>query len=194
MKARRASRERKTRETSVSVRLNLEGEGRARISTGIPFLEHMLESMARHGRFDLEIEARGDLKHHLAEDVFIALGEALSQALGEKAGILRFGEAAVPMDEVLVLVAVDLSGRPYFSSNLTFSQKRVEGVESELFPHLLRSLSSSGRFTLHVLVLREGEDHHKLEATFKALGLALSRAWSIGRGTGVPSTKGVLDG
>jgi imidazoleglycerol-phosphate dehydratase len=184
---------RETRETSVSVKLRLDGRGRVETSTGISFLDHMLETMAKHGRFDLEVKARGDLKHHVAEDVFITLGEAMLKALGEKRDISRFGEAAVPMDETLVLVALDLSGRPYFGSNLKFSQKKVEDLETEMIPHLLRTLSSSGRLTLHVWVIQEGEDHHKIEATFKALGIALSRAWSV-RGGGIPSTKGTLNG
>jgi imidazoleglycerol-phosphate dehydratase len=190
---REASCTRKTRETSVSVRLRLDGRGRSEISTGISFLDHMLETMAKHGRFDLEVKARGDLKHHVAEDVFITLGEAMLRALGEKKNISRFGEAVVPMDEALVLVALDLSGRPYFGSNLRFSQKKVEDLETEMIPHLLRTLSSSGRLTLHVWVIQEGEDHHKVEAAFKALGRALSQAWSVRRG-GIPSTKGTLDG
>jgi imidazoleglycerol-phosphate dehydratase len=177
----------------VSVRLRLDGRGRSEISTGISFLDHMLETMAKHGRFDLEVKARGDLKHHVAEDVFITLGEAMLRALGEKKNISRFGEAVVPMDEALVLVALDLSGRPYFGSNLRFSQKKVEDLETEMIPHLLRTLSSSGRLTLHVWVIQEGEDHHKVEAAFKALGRALSQAWSVRRG-GIPSTKGTLDG
>jgi imidazoleglycerol-phosphate dehydratase len=184
---------RKTKETSISVKVNLDGAGESKISTGILFLNHMLEVMAKHGRFDLEIEATGDLKHHIAEDVFITLGEAVLKALGEKRGICRFGEAIVPMDEVLVLTAVDLSGRPYFSSNLKFSQKKVEDLETEMVPHLLRTFSSSARFTLHVLVMQDGEDHHKAEAVFKSLGIALSRAWNL-CGRGIPSTKGKIDG
>jgi len=184
---------RKTKETSISVKVNLDGTGESKISTGILFLDHMLETMAKHGRFDLEIKATGDLKHHIAEDVFITLGEAILKALGEKRGICRFGEAIVPMDEVLVLTAVDLSGRPYFSSNLKFSQKKVEDLETEMVPHLLRTFSSSARFTLHVLVMQDGEDHHKAEAVFKSLGIALSRAWNL-CGRGIPSTKGKIDG
>ncbi len=190
---REASCARETRETSVSVKLKLDGLGRSKISTGISFLDHMLETMARHGRFDLEVKACGDLKHHVAEDVFITFGEAMLKALGEKSDISRFGEAVVPMDEVLILVALDLSGRPHFASNLKFSQKKVEDLETGMIPHLLRTLSSSGRLTLHVWVMQEGEDHHKVEAAFKALGIALSRAWSL-RGGGIPSTKGTLNG
>jgi len=129
----------------------------------------------------------------VVEDVFITLGEAMLRALGEKRGIQRFGEAVVPMDEALVLVAVDLSGRPYFATNLKFSQKKVEDLETEMVTHVLRTFSSSARFTLHVLILQEGEDHHKIEAVFKALGIALSRAWSLCGGE-VPSTKGKIDG
>lgn len=182
---------RKTKETSVNVRIKLKGRGKTRVSTGVTFLNHLIESMAKHGGFDLEIEAKGDLRHHISEDVFLSLGEAVNRALGKRRNIKRFGWAVVPMDEVLVLVSVDLGGRPFFSHNLKFRQKKLEDIETEMIPHLLRSFSATGRFALHVLVLRDGDDHHKAEAVFKALGIALSNAWSPSR-TGTPSTKGII--
>ncbi len=186
---RRAELTRRTKETWVSVELELDGKGKTEVSTGVRFLNHMLESMTRHAGFDLKLKAEGDLKHHVVEDVFICLGQALLQALGEKRDIWRFGEATVPMDDALVLVSVDLSGRSYFQSNAKFTKRKLEDLEADLIEHGLRSFASFGRFNLHVLVLRKGEDHHQAEAIFKALGLALCRASTRRPGVGIPSTK-----
>jgi imidazoleglycerol-phosphate dehydratase len=184
---------RKTKETEVEVRLNIDGTGKAKVDTTIKFLNHLLESFAKHGSFDLELRARGDLEHHIAEDSMIALGEALEKALGSKAGIERMNDAVVPMDDALVMVAVDLSGRAFPDIEAEFAKKRLDDLSSDLIVHLLQTLATNGRFNLHVKVLRGRNDHHKAEAIFKAVGVALSRAAAkSGRRRGVPSTKGVI--
>jgi imidazoleglycerol-phosphate dehydratase len=190
---RRAKVRRKTKETDVGVELNLDGGGEARVDTGIRFLDHLLSSFAKHGCMDLALRARGDLPHHVAEDAMIALGEALYKALGKKIGIERMGDATVPMDDSLALVAVDLSGRAYPEIEVSFGKRRLDDLSSDLVPHLLQTLAVSGRFNLHVRVLRGRNDHHKAEAVFKALGVALRRAAArLPRRRGVPSTKGVI--
>jgi imidazoleglycerol-phosphate dehydratase len=188
---------RQTRETCVEVTLNVDGSGRADIATGIGFLDHMLESLARHARFDLTLKAEGDLhvdQHHTAEDVGISLGQALDRALGERRGIRRFGDAAVPLDEALAHVAVDLGGRPWASIDLPFRNAMVGGLSTEMIPHLLHSLAVDGRFALHVRLLAGDNDHHRAEASFKALARALDDATRLDpRLQGeVPSTKGVI--
>jgi imidazoleglycerol-phosphate dehydratase len=183
--------ERKTRETRVVVSLNLDGKGEAKVDTGIRFLDHLLSHLARHGGFDLEVRAKGDLAHHVAEDVMIVLGQCLDRVLGNKEGIRRMGDAIVPMDETLVMVSVDLSGRGYSSLEMKLGSKKVEDLEADLLEHLLQTFAANGKFNLHVQVLRGNNDHHKAEATFKALGLALGEACSR-KGKGIPSTKGVL--
>jgi imidazoleglycerol-phosphate dehydratase len=184
---------RKTKETAVEVRINLDGSGKARVDTGIKFLDHLLSSFAKHGCIDLELRARGDFEHHIAEDAMIALGEAIERALGKKAGIQRMGDAVVPMDDALVLAAVDLSGRAYPDIEARFSKRRLDDLSSDMVGHMLEALATNGRFNLHVRVLRGKNDHHKAEAIFKALGVALARASSkSSRRRGVPSTKGVL--
>jgi imidazoleglycerol-phosphate dehydratase len=188
---------RQTRETCVEVRLNLDGSGHAEIATGIGFLDHMLDSLARHARFDLTLKAEGDLhvdQHHTAEDVGISLGQALDQALGERRGIRRFGDAAVPLDEALAQVAIDLGGRPWASIDLPFRGTMIGGLSSELIPHLLHSFATDGRFALHVRLLAGENDHHRAEATFKALARALDDATRPDPrlGDAVPSTKGVI--
>jgi imidazoleglycerol-phosphate dehydratase len=188
---RRSRMERKTRETKVLVSLNLDGKGEAEVDTGIRFLDHLLSHLAKHGGFDLEVRAEGDLAHHVAEDVMIVLGQCLDRALGNKGGIRRMGDAIVPMDETLVMVSVDLGGRGYSSLEMRLESKKVEDLEAGLLEHLLNTFAVNGRFNLHVQVLRGSNDHHKAEATFKALGLALGEACSR-RGKGIPSTKGVL--
>jgi len=188
---RKSRMERKTGETRVTVSLNLDGKGEAEVNTGIRFLDHLLSHLARHGGLDLEVRAEGDLAHHVAEDVMIVLGQCLDRALGKREGIRRMGDAIVPMDETLVMVSVDLSGRGYSSVEMKLGSKRVEDLEAGLLEHLLNTFAVNGRFNLHVLVLRGENDHHKAEATFKALGLALAEACSR-RGKGIPSTKGVL--
>ncbi|MEM0358966.1 MAG: imidazoleglycerol-phosphate dehydratase HisB [Candidatus Hadarchaeales archaeon] len=182
---------RKTEETEVTVYLDLDGKGRAEVETGIKFLDHLLSHLAKHSGFDLRVKARGDMEHHVAEDVMIVLGQCLEKALGKKEGIRRMGDAIVPMDETLVMVSVDLSGRGYSSVEMKLRSKKVEDLDADLLEHLLQTLAQNGKFNLHVKVLRGRNDHHKAEAVFKALGLALGEACSR-RGRGIPSTKGVL--
>jgi imidazoleglycerol-phosphate dehydratase len=188
---------RETRESRVEVTLNLDGAGRADIATGIGFLDHMLESLTRHARFDLTVKAEGDLhvdQHHTAEDIGITLGQALNQALAERKGIRRFGDATVPLDEALSQVAIDLGGRPYASIDLPFRGAMIGGLSSEMIPHLLQSFALDGRFALHVRLLAGDNDHHRAEATFKALARALDDATRPDPRLGdeVPSTKGVI--
>jgi len=189
---RRARVERKTAETHVEVELDLDGSGRCDVETGFLFLDHMLKTLAFHGSFDLSAKVvEGDLEHHMVEDVGLALGEALSKALGSREGINRFGWAVVPMDEALALVAVDLSGRPSFHAELDLRADYVEDVKSEDLLHFLRSVAEAAEMALHAKVLSGENDHHKVEATFKALALALRQALTISR-SGIPSTKGSL--
>jgi imidazoleglycerol-phosphate dehydratase len=188
---------RQTRETCVEVTLNVDGSGRADITTGIGFLDHMLESLTRHSRFDLTLKAEGDLhvdQHHTAEDVGIGLGQALDRALGARTAIRRFGDAAVPLDEALAQVAVDLGGRGWASIDLPFKNATIGGLSSEMIPHLLQSFAMDGRFGLHVRLLAGDNDHHRAEATFKALARALDDATRPDPrlGDSVPSTKGVI--
>ena len=188
---------RQTRESRVEVTLNLDGSGRGDIATGIGFLDHMLDSLARHARFDLTVRAEGDLhvdQHHTAEDVGISLGQALDKALGERRGIRRFGDATVPLDEALASVAIDLGGRPWASIDLPFAGSTIGGLSTELIPHVLQAFATEGRFALHVRLLAGENDHHRAEATFKALARALDDATRPDpRLQGeVPSTKGVI--
>jgi imidazoleglycerol-phosphate dehydratase len=188
---------RQTRESRVEVELNLDGAGHSDIATGIGFLDHMLDSLTRHSRFDLTVRAEGDLhvdQHHTAEDVGITLGQALDQALGERRAIRRFGDAVVPLDEALAQVAVDLGGRGWASIDVPFRGQMIGGLSAEMIPHLLQSFAMEGRFTLHVRLLAGENDHHRAEATFKALARALDDATRFDPrlGTEVPSTKGVI--
>ena len=188
---------RETRESRVEVLLNIDGSGKADVATGIGFLDHMLDSLARHARFDLTIRAEGDLhvdQHHTAEDVGIALGQALDKALGERRAIRRFGDATVPLDEALAMVAVDLGGRGWASIDLPFNTPAIGGLASEMIPHLLQSFAMDGRLGLHVRLLAGDNDHHRAEATFKALARALDDATRPDPrlGSDVPSTKGVI--
>jgi imidazoleglycerol-phosphate dehydratase len=188
--------ERATTETTVSVRLDIDGGGSARIETGIRFLDHMLELFAHHGGFGLDVRAAGDLDvggHHTVEDIGLALGQALREALGEKRGIRRFGFFLLPMDEALVEVAADLSGRPYFAHNFELSGLRVGDFDAELTSHFFQSLVNEAALTLHIRLVAGNDTHHIVEAVFKgvarALGVACERH---GRDDDVPSTKGVL--
>lgn len=184
---------RKTRETSVDIRLTLEGSGNTDINTGISFLDHMLNSFAKHALFDLSVNASGDVSvddHHTVEDVGIALGSALAKALGDKKGIARFGDARVPMDEALATAAVDISGRSYLAFEAQFSGVKVGDLSTQMAKHFFESLVNNAGITLHMHVTGEN-DHHKIEALFKAFGVAMRRASKIS-GTEVPSTKGVL--
>jgi imidazoleglycerol-phosphate dehydratase len=188
--------ERKTRETTVRVRLDLDGSGRSKVETGLGFFDHMLELVAGHGLFDITVEASGDLQtggHHTVEDVGICLGLALAEAVGDKKGIYRYGNMVVPMDEALVLVALDLSGRPYFAYDGGPVGESIAGFDSSLVAEFFRALANNARMTMHARVLSGGDAHHTIEAVFKAFAKALRQAVSIDpRGTGVPSTKGVL--
>ena len=194
--SRSAQIERKTKETEVRVHLNLDGNGRARISTGISFLNHMLELFARHGLFDLEIECRGDLEiddHHSVEDIAISLGRALKEALGDKAGIARYGEATVPMDEALCRAVVDLSGRFFLVYEVETRRHTIGNFSVELAEHFWRSFAEAARCNLHIDALRGRNTHHILEGTFKATARALRLAVERdARIVGVLSTKGVL--
>ncbi|RMF90149.1 MAG: imidazoleglycerol-phosphate dehydratase HisB [Methanobacteriota archaeon] len=183
---------RKTSETEVQVKLNLDGKGSYRVSTGIGFFDHMLESFARHGSFDLEVTAKGDNEHHIVEDTGIALGEALKKALGDKKGINRFGQAVIPMDEVLILTSVDLSGRAYTSLDVKFRKKKIEDLSAEMIEHFIHSFASEARMNLHIKFLDGRNDHHKAEAIFKSLAIALRMAVAKDATKGLPSTKGVL--
>jgi imidazoleglycerol-phosphate dehydratase len=187
---------RKTKETEVTVELNLDGQGRYEIETGLPFFNHMLELFSRHGLFNLKVLAQGDIEvdaHHTVEDVGICLGCALTEALGDKRGINRYGSMFTPMDESLVLVALDLSGRPYFAYDGGPVGESIAGFDSGLVPEFLRALVNNARMTLHVRVLSGGDTHHTIEAVFKGFGMALRQAVSLDpRTTAVPSTKGVL--
>jgi imidazoleglycerol-phosphate dehydratase len=176
---RQASVERRTQETEILVTLALEGSGRHSVATGIGFLDHILAHVAVHGLLDLTVQASGDLyvdTHHTVEDVALTLGQALDQALGDRSGITRIGSAYVPMDETLAFVAVDLSGRPYGVTEVTWSGPTVGGLPVTLIPHFFESFSVTARANVHARVLYGRDDHHKAEALFKALGRALNSA------------------
>ena len=194
--ARAAEVRRRTKETDVRVRLVLDGGGASQVSTGVAFLDHMLELFARHGLFDLEVECRGDLHiddHHSVEDVAITLGQALAKALGDKAGITRYGEATVPMDEALCRAVVDLSGRFYLVYEVETRRQTIGNFSVELAEHFWRSFAEKLRCNLHIDCLRGRNTHHILEGTFKATARALREAVARDpRVRGVLSTKGVL--
>ncbi len=194
---RKAELTRKTSETDISIRLNLDGTGKTAVSTGIGFFDHMLTAFGRHGLFDLDVQAKGDLHidaHHTVEDVGIVLGQAFTTALGPKHGIARFGQASVPMDEALVDVSADLSGRPYLAWNVAFERPVLGTVDTQLFEEFFRALTGNGLFTLHVRQLAGVNAHHVAEAAFKASARALRAAVTIDpRVAGqIPSTKGVI--
>jgi imidazoleglycerol-phosphate dehydratase len=196
-KGRSASAERTTKETSVRVELTLDGTGTSQVNTGIGFLDHMLDLLARHGRFDLTCRAEGDLKvdaHHTTEDAGIVLGKAFAEALGDKRGIGRFGDARVPMEDSLCAVAVDISGRGFLSYNAEFPAQKVGEFDVELVEEFLRAFCSNAGINVHVDVVRGTNTHHVAEAIFKALARALRAAVAIDPGLGgeVPSTKGTL--
>lgn len=194
-KPRAATTKRESKETRVSLELTLDGSGQQQISTGIKMLDHLLSQMAQHGRFDLIIKASGDDQHHVAEDVAICLGKALGEALGEKRGIVRMGDAAVPMDDAMAAVAVDISGRGYSVLDLSFADNDMLGFATDLIRHFLESLSIEARLNLHARILYGNNDHHKAEALFKALGRALDIATRIDNklADGLPTTKGMLE-
>ncbi|MFO7821424.1 MAG: imidazoleglycerol-phosphate dehydratase HisB [Lentisphaeria bacterium] len=188
---------RETKETSITVTWMLDGSGKAEIATGLPFLDHMLISLARHGAFDLNISARGDLQvdaHHTVEDLGLTMGKALRQALREKRGIVRFGNATVPMDEALARVTLDISGRPHLSYRAEMADNEVGGINVRLFREFFQGLVNSSGLTLHIDLLAGDEVHHSLEAIFKAFSRALANAVRINpESEDVPSTKGSID-
>ncbi len=194
MTDRLATVKRETKETDISLELNIDGRGKSEINTGIPMLDHLLEQVARHGVFDIKLSATGDDQHHLVEDVAICFGKALGEALGEKRGIIRMANATVPMDDALAMVAVDISGRGYTVLELPFSDNDMAGFPTDLVRHFLESLATEARLNLHARVVYGVNDHHKAEALFKALGRALDMATRIDERIGgeLPSTKGLL--
>lgn len=188
---------RKTSETSIDVELNLDGAGRYEISTGIGFLDHMLEQLSRHSLIDLRVKAVGDLhidQHHTSEDTGIAIGEALLEALGEKRGITRYGSALAPMDETLTRCALDISGRPYLVWTVAVTTPKVGEWDSELIEHWFHSFATAAGITLHVETLYGSNNHHIVESCFKALARALRQAVEIDprKADAIPSTKGIL--
>ena len=187
---------RKTKETDIELTLNIDGKGEYDVNTGIGFLDHMLESFAKHGLFDLSVKCEGDLivdSHHTVEDIGIVLGKAIKDALGEKKGITRYGSAILPMDESLVLVSLDLSGRPYFVEDMSFDVDKVGYLDTEMVKEFFYAISYSCGMNLHIQVLRSGNAHHTIEAIFKAFSKALDRATVTDpRIIDVLSTKGSL--
>jgi imidazoleglycerol-phosphate dehydratase len=195
-KPRSVSKSRKTNETDIQVKLNLDGSGKHDIHTGIPFFDHMLAQLARHGQMDLNVAAKGDLEidgHHTVEDVGWVLGQALYEALGDRRGITRFGHAYVPLDEALTRVVVDLSGRPYLVYKAEFKVPRIGDLQAELIEEFLKALVQEGKFNLHVENLYGRNQHHIAETIFKATARALRMATRVDADSSeIPSTKGVL--
>ena len=197
MSERCATVERKTLETLVTVTLNLDGKGKARLNTGLPFLDHMLDQVARHGLLDLEIQASGDLHidgHHTVEDVGITFGQALTKAVGEKKGIRRYGHAYVPLDEALSRVVVDLSGRPGLLFAVEFPRTTIGGFDTELFQEFFQGFVNHAEITLHIDLIRGRNAHHIAETVYKAFGRALRMALESDprNPESIPSTKGIL--
>jgi imidazoleglycerol-phosphate dehydratase len=194
---RRAEIDRRTKETQIRAAVDLDGTGKARVATGIGFLDHMLEQLARHGLIDIELDAKGDLHidhHHTVEDTGIVLGQAVSKALGDRAGIRRYGAALIPMDEALTRVALDASNRPYLVWKVAFQRPSIGGVDSELFQEWFRAFAQHAGLTLHVENLYGENHHHIIESCFKGLARALRQAAEPDprAGGAVPSTKGSL--
>ena len=195
---RTASRRRSTKETSIEITLDLDGTGATDISTGIPFYDHMLDQIGRHGGFDLTVKAVGDIEidtHHTVEDVAITLGEVFAEALGDKAGVRRFASGRYPLDEALIDVALDLSGRPHVEWHVDMPESLPLGspaFDPQLAEHVVSSFATSAGITLHVEMVRGRNTHHVIEATFKGLARALRDAVRVEDASGVPSTKGVL--
>ena len=196
---RQASVERNTKETQIKVRVDLDGQGTYHVSTGIGFLDHMLEQLSRHSLIDLDVEAKGDLhidNHHTTEDSGIAIGEAVAKALGDRKGITRYGDALIPMDETLVRVAIDLSNRPYLIWRVTLPRDKLGTMDTELFKEWFQAFAQAAGATLHVEVLYGENTHHMIEACYKGLARALRQALTLDprKADAVPSTKGVLGG
>lgn len=187
--------ERNTKETSISLELNLDGKGNSKINTGVGFFDHMLTLFAFHGKMNLNIEAKGDLEvcdHHTVEDIGIALGEAFKEAIGDKNGINRYGTFYIPMDETLALVSIDISNRPYLVFDCDFKREKVGEMSTEMVVEFFRAFAFNAGVTLHLKVLYGENDHHKIEALFKALGRAVREAKFVNPENGLPSTKGKL--
>ena len=187
---------RETKETNISLELDIDGSGRWEMTTGIRMFDHLLSQMARHGVFDITISASGDDQHHLVEDVAICLGQTFAEALGEKRGIVRMADATVPMDDSLARVAVDIGGRGYTVLNLSFEDNDMAGFAADLIRHFLEAFATEARLNLHAETVYGSNDHHKAEALFKALGRALDKATRLDerRSGEVPSTKEFLEG
>ncbi len=197
MTSRNATIERKTNETEIRVTLELDGTGQADVQTDIGFLDHLLDALTRHSRFDLELRCQGDLQvddHHTAEDCGLALGAVIREALGDRVGIERFGSAYAPLDEALARAVVDISGRPFAAIDLGLTRERLGELSCENISHVLSSLATAAGLTLHVDVLRGDNDHHRAEAAFKAVALALRAAVRPSGFDDVPSTKGTIGG
>ena len=196
MEKRIVSIERKTKETDITLTINLDGEGKTDIHTGVGFFDHMLDGFARHGLFDLDLSVQGDLEvdcHHTIEDTGIVLGQAIAKALGDKKGIKRYGSFMLPMDEILALCAIDLSGRPYLNFQADFTVEKLEDFDTEMFREFFYALSYSAAMNLHLKILDEGNNHHMAEALFKAFGKALDMAtMKEPRMQDIWSTKGSL--
>ncbi|HAA58702.1 MAG TPA: imidazoleglycerol-phosphate dehydratase HisB [Myxococcales bacterium] len=193
--SRQVKKTRKTKETDIQLELTLDGTGKSTIVTGIGFLDHMLTALVRHSRMDLTLYCKGDLEvddHHTAEDCALLLGAAIDEALGERRGIRRFGHAYAPLDEALARAVIDFSGRPHAEIHLGLVREQIGTLACENITHVMHSLAMKANMTLHVDVLRGQNDHHKAEAAFKALALALRQAISLDGTQDIPSTKGVL--
>jgi len=194
MADRKAKISRKTNETDISLQINLDGQGKYDLNTGIGFLDHMLSHLSKHSKIDITLKSEGDLEvdqHHTVEDVAICLGEALVQALGDKKGIARYGNSAVPMEDALANVALDLSGRPFCVYNVQYRTEKIGDFDVECVEELLRSFANHGKFNLHITVPHGTNSHHIAEAIFKAIGQSLGQAVKI-VGKDIPSTKGSL--
>lgn len=193
--ARRAEIKRKTNETDIEVKLDLDGSGRSSIDTGIPFFDHMLDQLARHSSIDLELRARGDVEidfHHTVEDVGLALGTALTEALGDKKGITRFGDAAIPMNEALAQARIDISGRAFLVFEAELRVAKTGAFDTELIEEFWRAFVNESKITLHIDIVRGGNSHHMIEAIFKSTARALKTAIRLSGSTEIPSTKGTL--
>ena len=196
MPKRAATVKRKTSETNISLSLMIDGTGKGSVKTGIPFFDHMLKLFAKHGLFDLKLKAKGDIEidyHHTVEDVGICLGQAFREALGDKAGIIRYGEAKVPMDEALTEAIIDISGRPHLTYNVEITKTKFKDFDVEVVREFFEAFVMNSGITIHINLLRGRNMHHKIESIFKAFAVALSKACEISpRKKGVPSTKGIL--
>ncbi len=197
MSDRKASVSRDTLETQISVNLNIDGSGQAKFDTGVPFLEHMMDQIARHGLVDLDITCKGDTHiddHHSVEDIGITIGQAVNKAVGDKRGIRRYGHAYVPLDEALSRVVLDFSGRPGLTMNIPFTQKRIGQFDTELFWEFFQGFVNHAQVTLHIDCLRGSNAHHQIETVFKAFGRAIRMALEVDprQGNAMPSTKGTL--